>query len=146
MAVAALITWVITAGFGSWMLFIWTGRGGHRRGDEGLESHLPATRVFSHFLLAVLGLIVWIVYLVGDSSTLAWIAFVDLVLIALLGGVLVARWSRDRGRLPAPSDVASTSTQLAEQHIPVTAVALHGVFAVATLVLVLLSALEVGGS
>ena len=81
------------------------------------------------------GLIVWIAYLAVGSSTLAWIAFADLVLVAVLGGVLVARWSKDRRGQPASSDGArAASTDLAEQHFPVVAVALHGVFAVTTLV------------
>ena len=89
----------------------------------------------------------WIAYLAVGGSTLAWIAFADLVLVAVLGGVLVARWSKDRRGRPASSDGArAASTDLAEQHFPVVAVALHGVFAVTTLVLVLLTAAGVGGS
>jgi len=137
MAVAALITWVITAGFGAWMLSIWVGRRGT---TAGAGTNFAAARVYSHFGLAVLGLILWIIYLITDSSILAWIAFADLVLIALLGALLVARWSKDR-RAAAP---AGTGTDLAEQHIPVAAVALHGVFAVTTFVLVLLVAAGVG--
>jgi manganese efflux pump family protein len=142
MAIVALITWLITAGFGSWMLAVWVRRGGLSRGTTAPESHLPAARVFSHFGLAAVGLIIWIAYLAVESATLAWIAFADLVLVALLGGVLVARWSKDRrGRTGA---VRAASSDLAEQHFPVVAVALHGVFAVTTLVLVLLTAAGVG--
>ena len=147
MAIVALITWLITAGFGSWMLSIWARRGGLRREASGAESHLPAARVFSHFLLAVAGLIVWIVYLTVGSSTLAWIAFADLVLVGVLGGVLVARWSKDRrGQMPPAEGARPASTDLAEQHFPVVAVALHGVFAGTTLVLVFLTAAGVGAT
>ena len=147
MAIVALITWLITAGFGSWMLSIWVRRGGLRPEASGPGSHLPAVRVFSHFLLATAGLVVWIAYLAVGSSTLAWIAFADLVLVGVIGGVLVARWSKDRrGRLASSGGVAAASTDLAEQHFPVIAVALHGVFAVTTLVLVLLTAAGVGAS
>src|SRR5436305_10944803 len=103
MGVAALLTWVTTAAYGPWMVSIWIGRGGNQRSDGGANSHLPAARVFSHFGLAVLGLILWIIYLVVDKSIIAWIAFADLVLIALLGALLVARWSKDRRAAPATS-------------------------------------------
>ena len=147
MDVVALITWLITAGFGSWMLSIWVRRGGLRPEASGPGSHLPAVRVFSHFLLATAGLIVWIAYLAVGSSTLAWIAFADLVLVGILGSVLAARWSKDRRGQTASADAARAApTDLAEQHFPVIAVALHGVFAVTTLVLVLLTAARVGSS
>ncbi len=65
----------------------------------------------------------------------------------MLGGVLVARWSKDRRGQPASDGGArAASTDLAEQHFPVVAVALHGVFAGTTLVLVLLTAAGVGAS
>ncbi len=147
MAIVALITWLITAGFGSWMLSIWVRRGGLRPEASGPGSHLPAVRVFSHFLLATAGLVVWIAYLAVGSSTLAWIAFADLVLVGILGSVLAARWSKDRRGQTGSADAArAASTDLAEQHFPVIAVALHGVFAVTTLVLVLLTAAGVGSS
>jgi hypothetical protein len=147
MAIVALITWLITAGFGSWMLSIWVRRGGLRPDASGQDSHLPAVRVFSHFLLAVAGMIVWIAYLAVDSSILAWIAFADLVLVGVLGGVMVARWSKDRrDQTASAGGTRAASTDLAEQHFPVVAVALHGVFAGTTLVLVLLTAAGVGAS
>ena len=70
MSIAALITWIITAGFGFFMLIRWATRGGLRR-VPGAETHLPPVRVFSHFGLAAAGLVVWIVYLVTGSTVLA---------------------------------------------------------------------------
>ncbi|HET6759151.1 MAG TPA: hypothetical protein VFH20_07720, partial [Propionibacteriaceae bacterium] len=78
MSIAALITWIITAGFGAFMLIRWATRGGTRHA-EGTGTHLPPYRVFTHFGLAAAGLILWIIYLVTDSTLLAWIAFADLV-------------------------------------------------------------------
>ena len=140
MSIAALITWVITAVVGSFMLARWLSHGGLRSG--GAATHFPPARVFTHFGLAAAGLIVWIVYLVIDRPLLAWIAFADLVLVALLGGVLVARWTKD-GRARSTGADAS-EVDLAEQHIPRAPVVLHGVFAVSTLLLVLFTALGVG--
>jgi manganese efflux pump family protein len=146
MPIAALITWAITAGFGSFMLARWISHGGLRAGDNR-ATHFPPARVFTHFLLAAGGLVVWIVYLVTDNSLLAWVAFADLVLVALLGGLLVMRWARD-GRVAMRTGGRSDAVEvdLAEQHIPRPPVLLHGVFAVSTVVLVLLSALGIGES
>ena len=141
MSTAALITWIITAGFGFYMLSVWLRNGGHRTG-----SHFAPPMVFGHFLLAAGGLVVWIVYVIVDSSPLAWIAFVDLLVVATLGDLLVLRWYRDRKVVSHTVGSMSASGGLAEQQIPSGVVALHGIFAVTTVVLVLLSALEVGGS
>lgn len=143
MSIAALVTWLVAAGVGSFMMMRWVSRGGLRRG--GTATHFPPARVFTHAGLAAAGLVVWIGYLVTDRSVLAWIAFADLGLVAVLGGLLVRRWAKDgrvamsRGPLPKGPEV-----DLAEQHIPRGPVVLHGIFAATTLVLVLLSALGIG--
>ena len=131
MAIAALITWLITAVGGFIMLGLWISRGGHRP-DSG--SRLAPGLVFGHFALAVIGLILWIIYLVNDSDALAWVAFIVLLPVALLGFTMLARW--------IPARRSST----AESRFPVAVVAGHGLFAATTLVLALLTALEVGGS
>jgi uncharacterized membrane-anchored protein len=131
MAVAALITWLVTAVGGFVMLGMWISRGGHRP-DSG--TRLAPGLVFGHFALAVIGLVVWIIYLVADTTALAWVAFVVLLPVALLGFTMFARW--------IPARRAGT----AESRFPVPVVLGHGLFAAATLVLVLLVALGVGGS
>ena len=146
MAIAALITWLITAGFGAFMLARWVGHGGLRRAGD-TATHFPPARVFSHFLLAAAGLIVWVVYLVTDIPILAWVAVADLVLVALLGGLLVRTWAKDgRAAMTASRRSDAAELDLAEQHIPRAPVVLHGIFAVSTLVLVLFSALGIGES
>jgi hypothetical protein len=143
MSIAALITWVITAGFGSFMLARWVRSGGLRR-TGGAATHFSRARVFTHFLLAAGGLIVWIIYLVADSPVLAWIAFADLVLVAVLGGLLVRQWAKDGRAAASAGRRDAVEVDLAEQHIPRAPVVLHGIFASTTLVLVLLTALGVG--
>jgi len=152
MAIAALVTWLITAGFGFFMLIRWATRGGLRE-VPGAGTNFPRVRVFAHFGLAAAGLIVWIIYLVTGNTIWAWIAVADLILVALLGGLLVRQWTKD-GRAAmasaARSDAgAAPSTagavDLAEQHIPRPPVVIHGVFAVSTVILVLLSAFGVAG-
>jgi manganese efflux pump family protein len=138
---AALITWIVTAGGGFVLLAIWWSRGGMRQ-REGKQIR-PAL-ILSHFSLAAIGLVLWIVYVANDSDTLAWIAFALLVLVAVLGWTMFAIWwqRRQAGARPAAVPDASPA-QPAEQHFPVPIVALHGLLAVTTVVLVLLSALEI---
>jgi hypothetical protein len=148
MSIAALVTWIITAGFGFFMLLRWATHGGLRK-VEGAETHLPPVRVFTHFGLAAAGLIVWIVYLVTANTLLAWIAVADLVLVAIIGVVMVRQWAKDGRAAMAAAGAAPSSgggPDLAEQHIPRPPVVVHGIFAVSTLVLVLLTALGLGGS
>jgi hypothetical protein len=158
MSIAALITWIVTAGFGFFMLIRWATRGGVKKVD-GAGTHLPPVRVFTHFGLAAAGLIIWIIYVITDSTILAWIAVVDLVIIATIGVVMVRQWAKD-GRAAMAAAAAGArdanagtvearrvdagTVDLAEQHIPRPPVVLHGIFAVSTLILVLLTALGLG--
>jgi len=138
---AALITWVRTAGGGCVLLSMWLARGGMRQQEEGGNRIRPPL-IMSHFLLAATGLVLWIVYVVDDSSTLAWIAFVLLLVVALLGFTMFGIWLRRRR---AGAGGATPDTP-AEQHFPIAIVGLHGLLAATTLVLVLLAAAGVGGS
>ena len=131
MAVAALITWLVTAVGGFVMLGMWVSRGGHRPGSG---TRLAPGLIFPHFALAAAGLVMWIVYLAVDRTALGWVAFVLLLPVALLGFTMLARW--------IPARRAGT----AESRFPVPVVVGHGVFAATTLVLVLLAVLGVGGS
>jgi len=142
MAIAALVTWVVTAGVGLFMLLRWTRAGGLRRSGPEV-THFAPIRVFSHLGLAAAGLLVWIIYLVTRDRLVAWIAVVVLVLVAALGGLLVRRWVAD-GRAVLRRDPQMAGLNLAEQQIPRGPVVLHGIFAVGTVVLVLLTAVGVG--
>lgn len=154
MGIAALIAWVVTALGGFVMLGQWISRGGLRQQRSG-ATHFPAGLVFSHFGLAAGGLVVWIAYLLTNQARLAWVAFVLLIPVALLGFILLARWVPvHRGRAVtagAPRSSASIGSgpvevEPAERHLPVPVVVAHGLFAVVTVVLVLLAALGATGS
>ena len=140
MDIAALVAWVVTALGGFVLLGRWITRGGLRQQQTG-TTRFPAPLVFGHFLLAAAGLVVWIVYLAVDRQALAWTAFGLLVVVALFGFTLFARWLPGR-RTAAPGGAEAP----AERQLPVPVVAAHGVVAAATVVLVLLAALGVGGS
>jgi hypothetical protein len=132
MAIAALITWLITALGGFYMLGVWITHGGHRKNGT---THFPAPVIFGHFLLAAAGLIVWIIYLATDTDALTWTAFVILLPVAVLGFVMLSRW------IPTYRAGLTVGRAPAERNIPIAAVLGHGLFAVITLVLVLLTAL-----
>jgi hypothetical protein len=132
MDIAALVLWVLTALGGFYLLATWISKGGHRD-VEG--SRFPPPVIFGHFLLAATGLVLWIIYVASDEASLAWISFVILLVVALLGVTMLARWiptyrAGDSGSGPA------------ERHFPVAIVGGHGVLAATTLVLVLLAALD----
>ena len=132
MSIAALIAWIVTAGGGFVLLGTWLARGGTR------NSKLPAPVVFGHFAVAAAGLVLWIVYLVADAAMLAWIAFALLVVVALLGFTLFARWVPTyRARATSAGGDAP-----AERSFPVAVVGAHGLVAAVTVVLVLLAAVS----
>jgi manganese efflux pump family protein len=148
MGITALVTWLLTAAGGFYLLATWIAKGGLR---APRNSHLPPAVVFAHFALAAVGLVVWIVYLVTSTAALAWTGFVLLAPVALLGFVLLARWLptyRARASVPSgggPGTAASSNGVPAERHFPVGAVVGHGLFAVVTVVLALLTVLRMGG-
>lgn len=146
---AALITWILTAGGGAAMLAIWLGNGGMEQGQQTTAGGNPLVRpplILGHFGLAATGLVLWIIYVASDSDALAWIAFVLLLLVALLGFTMFAIWLRQRNApaaVEAPAPPAPPERP-AEQRFPVAVVGAHGLLAATTLVLVFLAAVGVG--
>jgi hypothetical protein len=151
LGLAALISWLITVGLGAWMMARWIARGGFRRGGRG-DAVLPPTVTFAHFGLAVAGLVAWIVYLAAGLAALAWVACALLLPVAGLGMVLVL-WlpegSPAAAPLPAaqavpagagPAPAPASPRPPPSRHPPVPIVAVHGVFAVATILFALLAA------
>jgi manganese efflux pump family protein len=136
---AALTTWLLTAGGGFVLLGVWVRAGGLKPSAERPRIRPPL--ILGHFALAVTGLVLWIVYLASDTDALAWVAFVLLLVVALLGFTMFGVWlQRRRGR----GGSIATAGEPAEQGFPVPVVALHGLLAATTLVLVLLAAAGVG--
>jgi hypothetical protein len=147
MSLAALVAWVVTALGGFVMLGQWVSRGGLRQQRSG-ATRFPAGLMFSHSGLAAAGLVIWIIYLITGTSGLGWVAFVLLIPVALLGFIMLIRWIPVyRGHaVAAGSGVAGSlpaEAEPAERHLPVPVVVAHGLFAVVTVVLVLLTALGV---
>lgn len=156
MATVALVAWALTAVGGFVMLGRWVARGGLRQQRTG-ASRLPAGAVFSHLALAAAGLVLWVLYLLADADLLGWIAFALLVPVAALGFAMLARWWQVRRApqvVPAGAGAGSHGATApapegetpAERHLPVVVVVAHGLLAVVTVVLVLLTMLGVGGA
>ena len=129
---AALVLWVLTAGGGFVLLAIWLKNGGMSQQSSG---RIRPAVILTHFALAATGLVLWIVYVANDSSTLAWIAFGLLLVVALIGFGMLGLWLSQRSR---------RDTAPAEQRFPSAIVGLHGVLAATTLVLVFLAAAGIG--
>jgi manganese efflux pump family protein len=134
---AALISWVLTAGGGFVLLAIWLRNGGmSQRAPGEIRPYL----ILSHFALAATGLVLWIIYVATDSDVLAWIAFVMLAVVAILGFTMFAIWYQRRQGMTAAGQAPPMGTP-AEQRFPVAIVGLHGLLAVITVVLVFIAAI-----
>lgn len=162
MSTIGLITGLIAAGFGLYLLSIWLieyDKDFHR----ATATRLPIPVLTSHVGAAATGLVLWVVYLILDSDRLAWYSLAAFVLAASLGLTMAFRWrsvyraklanEREAANLlaaPVGMAAAPTSRRLdpgpPERNFPLPVVIVHGLFAVATVTLVLLTTLGVGGS
>ena len=165
MRFVALIVWFITALWGLYMLAVWLIENDATRPGNS-ASRLPLPVILAHVTFALSGLVVWVAYLLLDRPALAWVAVGILVAIALLGFTMFARWipvyrmADDEISVPvaamaggapgaAPQGapgIGMLQEKPAEGSFPLLIVLAHGVFAVSTVVLVVLTALGVGGS
>jgi hypothetical protein len=149
MPIAALVTWLLTAGGGFIMLGGWISHGGLTQQKSG-ASRFPAPVVFGHFGLAAVGLVLWVAFVALHTKALGWIAFAALLPVAVLGFVMLLRWlpgwqaSRNQPGGGAGREAAGGGAVAAERHLPVPVIVAHGLLAVVTLVLALLAA--AGGS
>jgi hypothetical protein len=126
MDVAALIVWIVTALGGFVLLGTWFTK---RNTDTNEPSRIGPGLVLSHFALAALGLVLWLVYvLASDVGALPTVALLILLAVAALGFTMFARWLADRRRDPVPDRP--------EQRFPVAVVGLHGLAGAVTLGLV----------
>jgi flagellar basal body-associated protein FliL len=135
---AALISWIVTALGGFVLLGLWVQNGGMAAASEPGRRIKPPL-ILTHFGLAATGLVLWLIYVFTDSDALGWIALAILVVVALIGFTMFAIWWQRRQAGAAAAASGSMSSQPAEQSFPVGIVALHGLLAVTTLVLVCLA-------
>jgi hypothetical protein len=156
MGVIALFVWLVTAAAGLYLLAIWLIEY-DRDFQSAAATRLPVPVISGHALLAITGLVVWGAYLLFDNARLAWAAVAILGAVAVLGLTMAVRWlgvyrtavastagagaGAGGGAVLAPAPAVPP-----ERNFPVVVVISHGIFAVATLLLVLLTALGVWGS
>lgn len=159
MPIIALITWIATALGGLFLLAIWL-----IEYDPDFQraaaTRLPIPVISGHVLLAIGGLVVWVMYLVTDEETLAWGTVAILAGVVAFGLTMAIRWIGVYRARAVPADVAVAAGTARtsgggltgqvvvppERHFPLSVVIGHGVFALTTIVLVLLTTLGVGGS
>ena len=154
---AALAAWLVTVGLGVSMMARWITRT-RRHGAQPGHGRWPVLN-FSHFGLALTGLLAWISYLVTGVTGLAWAACGLLLPVAGLGMTLVFL-------APARSPVTFLPTALAEptapapattaaearpwddpppvRHLPALVVAAHITAASITILLAVLAAISSG--
>jgi len=141
MSIAALIAWMATVLVGLVLLIVWLMEY-DREFQSAAATRLPVPVISAHALLGIGGLLVWAFYLVGDEEQLAWGTVADLGIVVLLGLIMAARWIGVHRAYAAPDSAASMVIRVPpERHFPRSVVAIHGILAVSTLVLVVLSVL-----
>ena len=104
LALATLVTWLLDAGSGGYMLRTWIVRGGLRR--QRSSDRLAPRVVFTHFGMASTGLLIWLSYLATRWIVLAWLAVGMLTVVIGLGVSTVTVWTPfPAHRVPAdPAD------------------------------------------
>lgn len=144
---AALAAWIVTAAAGSYLLAGWLAHGG-LRGRRTRAAGVPPVTVISHAALAVTGLGIWLAFAASDLPVLAWIAVGLIMLIVGLGmATLVAALPGPAASAgpassgPSPQTRTAVTASPAGVRMPVIVIALHGVLATATILLVLLAAI-----
>lgn len=156
MAGLALIAWIATAVAGVYLLAIWL-----IEYDPGFRlaagTRLPIPVMGGHILFAVAGLVSWVIYLITDKPLYRWAAVGALALIAVFGFTMAVRWLEVYRARPIKDPLATgppgsftgptRPAELAvppERHLPVSGVIVHGIFAIITIVLVVLTVMRVG--
>jgi hypothetical protein len=175
MSIIALITWIIAASCGLYLVSIWL-----IEYDKDFQAtartRLPPLVLAAHVTLAGGGLIIWVIWFVWWSNDLVWAAALALLLAATLGTFMAIRWigvyreyrairqtateqqacspygAASQAADPLPAGAASVATLARpaqagppERNFPLPVVIAHGVFAVTTLTMVLLIAFGVSG-
>ena len=92
MRFATLISWLLTASMGGFMLRTWLARGGLRR-ERARFGGLPPQLIFSHAGLALSGLLVWSGYVATGTKAVAWTAVGLLMVTIPLGLCTVTLWT-----------------------------------------------------
>ena len=145
----ALFTWLITVALGLWMMIRWILRSRARHAPGGRLRRPPALDL-AHLGLAGASLLTWIAYLASGVIGLAWTASAVLPLVAGLGMALVFLPPSVRRADTTPAQAlpaamsAAARGNASHRRPPIVTVGAHIIFATATILLALLTAIGVG--
>jgi len=144
MSAASLFAWIATVLVGLLLLVIWL-----MEYDPQFQSaaatRLPVPVISAHALLGMAGLLLWGGYLLADEDRLAYATIADLGIAVVLGLTMAGRWVGVYRAYRRPASAETSATRVVtvppERHFPLSAVVLHGVLAMTTVVLVVLTVL-----
>ena len=108
MRFATLLSWLVTASLGAFMLRTWLARDGLRR-ERAREGGLPPYLIFGHASLALIGLLLWIGYLSSGARPLAWAGVGALMVTVCLGLCTVMLWTPYPARRPGERRAPGTA-------------------------------------
>jgi hypothetical protein len=152
LVLAALVSWLLTAAVGGYMLCTWIVRGGLRlrratKKWAGEAGGVPPAVVFCHAGAALAGLAVWASYLAAGWHPLAWAGVALIAAAIALGICTVTLWTPYPVRhdpleemiadLPSTVPAARRRPRL---HLSPLIPAGHGIAALATFMLAVLAA------
>ena len=112
MRFATLISWLVTASLGGYMLRTWLARGGLRR-ERARAGGLPPPLIFGHAGLAISGLLIWAAFVASEARALAWTAVGVLMVTVGLGLCTVTLWTPYPARRPGERRDATPSGEAA---------------------------------
>jgi hypothetical protein len=115
MRFATLLSWLVTASLGTFMLRTWLARDGLRR-ERAREGGLPPHLIFGHATLALIGLLLWIGYLASGARPLAWAGVGALMVTVCLGLCTVTLWTPYPARRPGERRAPGTADAPAATH------------------------------
>jgi hypothetical protein len=125
----ALLAWLATAASGGLVLARWLRAGGRLRRTSATAT--PPAVIAGHVGGGLLGLVLWVAFLLGGGTVLAWIALGLLAPVAGAGMAVLA--------LGLPSPVPAAGAVRRRSGMPVLTIFAHGVFAATAILLVLIA-------
>lgn len=128
-----LVVWLLTAVGGFTLIGIWLRHGGM---SATAARRFPRPLPFLHAIAAVVSLVLFLIYIFADLDSLKVVTLIGLLITAALGIAMFVLWLGGARTRIAPADASGAP----EDHFPTPLVAIHGITAVATLVLYIVAA------
>jgi hypothetical protein len=128
-----LVVWLLTAVGGFTLIGIWLQHGGVR---STAARRFPKPLPFLHALAAIVSLVLFLIYIFADLDSLKVVTLIGLLITAVLGIAMFVMWLAGARTRAAQAGADNPP----EDHFPTPLVALHGIAAVATLVLYIVAA------